>query len=55
MADTFDLGKTLYDLLDRPVSVMTDNELANWRNACDVLERNVRPAFARRDWKLCRV
>jgi hypothetical protein len=54
MNDT-ELSKTLNSLLDQPVADMTDQELAPWLAACEVMERKVNPARARLDWKACRV
>ncbi len=53
MNDT-DLSTTLNSLFDRPVADMTDAELTLWFTACEVMERKVNPAKARRDWTSCR-
>jgi hypothetical protein len=50
MNDT-DLSRILLSLLNRPVSGMTDHELALWNMACEVMERKARPAAARHNWK----
>ncbi len=49
MNDT-QLAKIVNGLLNRPVAFMTDQQLALWIEACQVMERNVRHANARRNW-----
>jgi hypothetical protein len=50
-----ELYEILNSLLHRPVTGMTDQELTLWLTACDVMERNVDPVKARRDWTGSRV
>jgi hypothetical protein len=54
MNDT-ELAKIVTSLLDRPVAFMTDQQLALWLKGCQVMERKVRSAKARRNWTHYRV
>jgi hypothetical protein len=54
MNDT-ELSKIVNSLLDRPVAFMTDQQLALWLKACEVMERKVRPTKARRNWTSNRI
>ena len=49
------LSKILSSLLDRPVAYMTDQQLARWLKACEVMERKPIPVNARKSWTTRRI